>query len=163
MVECMKAVVDNAPSDLTLEERNLLSVAYKNVVGARRASLRIIGSIESKEREKGSEKAALVSSYKVTVEEELNKICADILELLDTKLVAKAVSAEAQVFYLKMKVHASPSPLLPIQTGSLMAASPHSAHSPSPPCRVLRLTTTATSPSLRRAMPRPRTLARPRR
>ena len=39
------------------QERNLLSVAYKNVVGARRASLRIIGSIESKEKEKNLKKA----------------------------------------------------------------------------------------------------------
>ena len=38
MVEHMKAVAMNASADLTLEERNLLSVAYKNVVGARRAS-----------------------------------------------------------------------------------------------------------------------------
>ena len=49
----MKEVAKNAPEDLSLEERNLLSVAYKNVVGARRASLRIIGSIENKEAQKG--------------------------------------------------------------------------------------------------------------
>ena len=50
----MKEVAKNAPEDLSLEERNLLSVAYKNVVGARRASLRIIGSIENKEAQKGA-------------------------------------------------------------------------------------------------------------
>ena len=52
MVEYMKSVAKTAGkarNDLSLEERNLLSVAYKNVVGARRASLRIITSIESKE------------------------------------------------------------------------------------------------------------------
>ena len=65
MVEYMKLVAKNTSEDLTLEERNLLSVAYKNVVGARRASLRIIGSIESKEKEKGSANAGLVSTYKV--------------------------------------------------------------------------------------------------
>ena len=35
MVEYMKDVATGAGSDLSLEERNLLSVAYKNVVGAR--------------------------------------------------------------------------------------------------------------------------------
>jgi len=103
MVEHMKKATEIATNDLTLEERNLLSVAYKNVVGARRASLRIIGSIEQKEIEKGSPNAKLVSSYKATVEGELDKICEDILSLLDEHLISKANSAEAKVFYLKMK------------------------------------------------------------
>merc|ERR1712060_464255 len=90
--------------DLSLEERNLLSVAYKNVVGARRASLRIITSIETKEKEKGGDHAMLVTNYKTKVEEELNTICQDILKLLSDTLIAKASdSAEASVFYLKMK------------------------------------------------------------
>jgi len=104
MVEYMKRVATNSPSDLSLEERNLLSVAYKNVVGARRASLRIIGSIHAKEHEKGGSHLGLVASYKEKVEQELNMICSDILKLLDESLIQKASQgAEALVFYLKMK------------------------------------------------------------
>jgi 14-3-3 protein epsilon len=103
MVEYMKLVAKNTSEDLTLEERNLLSVAYKNVVGARRASLRIIGSIESKEEQKGSDKVALISSYKVKVEDELNKICSDILDLLKETLIKDSLQAEPAVFYQKMK------------------------------------------------------------
>ena len=90
-------------SQLSLEERNLLSVAYKNVVGARRASLRIIGSIESKEKEKSSDKAQFVTNYKAKVEAELNNVCQDILELLDKSLISTQNSVEAAVFYQKMK------------------------------------------------------------
>jgi len=111
MVEYMKEVATASSGDLSLEERNLLSVSYKNVVGARRASLRIIGSIEQKEKEKGGANAQIVSSYKVKVSSELKDVCNDILGLLDerregnliTKAKASQSPAEAGVFYLKMK------------------------------------------------------------
>jgi len=73
MVAKMKELTESKTEDLDLEERNLLSVAYKNVVGARRASLRVIGSIEAKEKEKGSDKLSIVTAYKDKVATELEK------------------------------------------------------------------------------------------
>jgi len=103
MVEYMKAVAQAAAEDLSLEERNLLSVAYKNVVGARRASLRIIGSIQSKEEQKGGDKVDAITAYKAKVESELSSICNDILKLLEETLVKDNLPAEPKVFYQKMK------------------------------------------------------------
>lgn len=67
MVECMKKVTELGV-ELSVEERNLLSVAYKNVIGARRASWRIISSIEQKEESKGSDdKLKLTKEYRSVV------------------------------------------------------------------------------------------------
>ena len=85
------------------QERNLLSVAYKNVVGARRASWRVLSSIESKEKEKGDhEKVTLITSYREKVEKELEKICKELLDVLERFLLPEDKTAEGQVFYWKM-------------------------------------------------------------
>eukprot|EP00188_Purpureofilum_apyrenoidigerum_P000431 Plantae.Rhodophyta-Purpureofilum_apyrenoidigerum.ctg11889.p1 GENE.Plantae.Rhodophyta-Purpureofilum_apyrenoidigerum.ctg11889~~Plantae.Rhodophyta-Purpureofilum_apyrenoidigerum.ctg11889.p1 ORF type:complete len:255 (+),score=71.26 Plantae.Rhodophyta-Purpureofilum_apyrenoidigerum.ctg11889:210-974(+) len=90
--------------ELTIEERNLLSVAYKNVIGARRASWRIISSIESKEESKSNVTHVQVAKeYRTKIEEELAKICEDILEILDKNLITSAKTGESKVFYYKMK------------------------------------------------------------
>ena len=65
--------------ELSVEERNLLSVAYKNVIGSRRASWRVISSIEQKS---DSEKTALITNYKKKIETELENICDDILKII---------------------------------------------------------------------------------
>ncbi|CAB4057852.1 YWHAE [Lepeophtheirus salmonis] len=79
MVTSMKMVA-SMDLELTVEERNLLSVAYKNVIGARRASWRIISSLEAKEGNKASEdKLNLIKNYRTQVEKELKDICGDIL------------------------------------------------------------------------------------
>src|SRR5438445_8194747 len=87
MVENMKRVA-SLDVELTVEERNLLSVAYKNVIGARRASWRIISSIEQKEENKGNENhVARIKEYRSKVENELGNICKDILAVLDEHLI----------------------------------------------------------------------------
>jgi len=96
--------VGGSPDELSVEERNLLSVAYKNAVGSRRAAWRIITSVEHKETSKGnSENATYAKEYCSKVEQELQKICDTILGLLDGNLIAKASTGESKVFYQKMK------------------------------------------------------------
>ena len=92
-----------------MDERNLLSVAYKNVVGTRRASWRIISSIEQKEESKGSEKhVGTIRDYRQKIETELEQVCQDVLNVLDESLIPKAESGESKVFYHKMCVEPSP-------------------------------------------------------
>jgi len=96
--------VGKSGEELSVEERNLLSVAYKNAVGSRRAAWRIITSVEQKEKTKGNEEQAKhAKEYCGKVEGELDKICNTILSLLDGNLIPKASSGESKVFYQKMK------------------------------------------------------------
>ena len=77
MANAMKKVTE-VNSELTNEERNLLSVAYKNVVGARRSSWRVISSIEQKTE--GSErKQQMAKEYREKIEKELKDICQEVL------------------------------------------------------------------------------------
>ncbi|PAA74778.1 hypothetical protein BOX15_Mlig006670g2 [Macrostomum lignano] len=105
MAEAMKSVTEKG-QELGNEERNLLSVAYKNVVGARRSSWRVISSIESKSEsanDKSNAKLAMGKEYRLKIESELQKICKEVLTLLDDFLIANASSPESKVFYYKMK------------------------------------------------------------
>lgn len=89
-----KALVD--------EERNLLSVAYKNVIGARRASWRTLCA--DCDAQANTPRYELIVSYKKEVEKELQQVCQEVLSLLEENLLppSKDEQDEATVFYLKM-------------------------------------------------------------
>jgi len=99
MVEHMKAVASQ-PTELSVEERNLLSVAYKNVIGSRRASWRVLSSIEAKGE---PDRIQLIRDYKTKVEDELVTICDDILKIIEGTLIPSSTQDEGKVFYYKMK------------------------------------------------------------
>jgi hypothetical protein len=105
MAEAMKKVTENLENEekkeLSVEERNLLSVAYKNVVGARRSSWRMVSLIENK-AESNQTRHKLAQQFRVKLEEELDKICKEVLSLLDDNLTKNVTSDESMVFYLKM-------------------------------------------------------------
>jgi len=92
----------DANKTLTVEERNLLSVAYKNVVGTKRQSWRMLtqGNFDQLPKEQ-------LNDYRGTIEAELNKVCNEVIKLLEaTTDVAKKEETDSNkedlVFYLKM-------------------------------------------------------------
>ncbi|PSS17394.1 14-3-3 protein, partial [Actinidia chinensis var. chinensis] len=118
MVEAMKQVA-KMDVELTVEERNLVSVGYKNVIGARRASWRILSSIEQKEESKGHEQnVKRIKDYRQRVEDELTKICNDILSVIDEHLVPSSSTGESTVFYYKISTASTDlPPTHPIRLG----------------------------------------------
>lgn len=105
MVRAMKHIAQ-LKTELTVEERNLLSVGYKNVIGSRRASWRIISSVEEKEmsRAEGANQSRLdiIKDYRETIEREMEEICADVFKLLDEYLIPSCVLKENKIFFYKM-------------------------------------------------------------
>ncbi|CAN1340839.1 14-3-3-like protein B (Fragment) [Linum perenne] len=112
MVQFMqKLVVASTPAaELTVEERNLLSVAYKNVIGSLRAAWRIVSSIEQKEEgRKNEEHVVLVKDYRSKVENELSEICASIFsketaaaDLAPTHPIRLGLALNFSVFYFEI-------------------------------------------------------------
>ncbi|KAL9980044.1 hypothetical protein ACROYT_G008583 [Oculina patagonica] len=101
MMEAMKSIVVMA-NVLETEERNMLSVAYKNVIGARRAAWRIFSGLEQKNEDNAKNKQ-LVTGYREKIEQEIRDISAGILKLLDNHLIPHAETDESRVFFYKMK------------------------------------------------------------
>lgn len=108
MVDYMKKVAttpkpNQSAVKLTVDERNLLSVAYKNTVGSRRASWRVLSNLEHKEEARGSdEKVARIKKFRLIIEGELNDVCQDVLKVLEETLIKDSADLEDRVFYLKM-------------------------------------------------------------
>ncbi|KAH7248435.1 14-3-3 domain-containing protein [Fusarium solani] len=102
MVPLLKEVVKRG-GELSVDERNLLTTAFNRVFDTRRASWRIISSIEKNEY-KGSEKhLATIHGYRIEIENEIEKICRDVLDLLDHSLIPNASTGESKALYYKMK------------------------------------------------------------
>lgn len=79
MAKTMKdliAIACEANELLSKAERNLLSVAYKNVVGSRRSAWRVISSLEIKQEGSTVEQAKV---YKEKIAEEVRGYCNDVI------------------------------------------------------------------------------------
>ena len=103
MQECMRRVA-RCESEMTVEERNLFSAAYKNVTAARRSSLRTVATMELQAREQQSDarRLALLTDLRLRIERELRERCAELLLIVDKNLIPLAGSTEARVFYYKL-------------------------------------------------------------
>ena len=103
MVKYIVQFCHKAEDELDLEQRNLLASAYKNMLGNKRASWRVINLIERKEGKKGgnmnSEKAA---NYKLEIENEIKVICDEMLDLINQILLPKVKSDEGFIFFYKL-------------------------------------------------------------
>lgn len=103
MMEFLEEMVKNKKEDLSSDERNLLSIAYKNTISLRRQAIRTLLAYELKEKKKdNSQYLSFIVEYKKKVEQELINLCQRIIGNIEKNLLTKAVETEARVFYHKM-------------------------------------------------------------
>lgn len=100
MVEFLKSVLDQKGADLTADERNLLSVAFKNLISSKRTAWRTISAIE--QNPKYQKFASSLADYKKKIENALYKNCEDIIQIVQSKVLSKSVENEAKAFFVKM-------------------------------------------------------------
>jgi 14-3-3 protein epsilon len=103
MMEFLEEMVKTKKEDLSSDERNLLSIAYKNTISLRRQAIRTLLAYEMKEKKKdNSQYLSFIVEYKKKVETELINLCQRIIGNIDKNLLTKATDNEAKVFYHKM-------------------------------------------------------------
>lgn len=88
MVDFLREVVSAKDSDFTTEERNLLSVGFKNLIGSKRTAIRTISAIE--QNPKYSKYNEALSGYKKKIEDELFNQCQTIVALVRDKCMKVA-------------------------------------------------------------------------
>ena len=100
MVDFLKPVIKEKGAALSTDERNLLSVAFKNLVSQQRTAIRTIAAIE--QNQKYAKFAGSMGAYKHRIEEELYRNCDEIISLIRTDVLTKASDDESKAFFLKM-------------------------------------------------------------
>ena len=104
MIAFLEDMVKAKNEDLSSDERNLLSIAYKNIILLDRQAIRTLIAYESKEAKK-AEKPYIyyIKEYKSKVQKELEDLCNKINSTIEANLLPKATTDDHKIFYHKMK------------------------------------------------------------
>jgi len=104
VVAQLKQVIANPDVQLTIDERNLLSIAYKNITAAFRTSWRTIDTLQRAQMQHlPRQEIELMDVQKESIERDITATCKDVLELLEGCLIPSADTGEEKVFYCKMR------------------------------------------------------------
>ena len=100
MVDFLEKIVREKTEDLSVEERNLLSVGFKNLIGGGRSAFRTVAAIE--QNSKYAQYSEDCAQYKKKIEAELTKKCQRVINIVKDICLTKAGDDESKAFYLKM-------------------------------------------------------------
>jgi 14-3-3 protein epsilon len=100
MVDFLALVLDTKGPEVSSDERNLLSVAFKNLISSKRAACRTIAAIE--QNPKYTKYAGALATYKNQIEDKLTGDCQRVIDMINQKVLAKSCDGESKAFFIKM-------------------------------------------------------------
>jgi len=100
MVDYLEEVLGFKGGEVNADERNLLSVAFKNLISSKRAACRTISAIE--QNPKYSKFNTALLAYKAEIEEQLRADCQKIIDMINVRVLQGTCSDEAKAFFVKM-------------------------------------------------------------
>ena len=102
MVSSINKFIELNPK-LSKEEKNILSAGYKNILSDKRASWRLLNSMEKKEAKKKPALVPYIKEIKSHIENELKEQIEKMKNLIDKYLLPNAEDSESKIFYLRLK------------------------------------------------------------
>ena len=100
MVDFLDEVLAAKAGGVNPDERNLLSVAFKNLISSKRAACRTISAIE--QNPKYTKFNAALLAYKTKIETQLMADCQKVIDMINTRVLGGECSDEAKAFFVKM-------------------------------------------------------------
>merc|ERR1712024_23735 len=100
MVDQLEKVMMEKGADVSSDERNLISVAFKNLISSKRAACRTIAAIE--QNPKYSKFGDALAKYKTEIEGQLISDCEKVIQIIDQQVLSKDCGEEAKAFFVKM-------------------------------------------------------------
>ena len=101
MVDFLEEVLASKGGEVNPDERNLLSVAFKNLISSKRSACRTITAIE--QNPKYSKFNDALQAYKEKIERQLSDDCQKIIDVINKHVIEKGGSdKEPRAFFVKM-------------------------------------------------------------
>ena len=100
MVTFLAEVLEQKGADVSSDERNLLSVAFKNLISSKRAACRTIAAIEQNPKYQKYDSA--LATYKLKIEKSLTHDCQNIIDIINKHVLSKDCDGEPKAFFVKM-------------------------------------------------------------
>ena len=100
MVHFIKEIIKDKLEDYNSDERNLLSVGFKNQITSKRTAIRTIASIKKNPRYQKYRSA--LNKFQAKLEQELYNQCIEIVNLIKSDCIDKASNDESRAFFYKI-------------------------------------------------------------